>query len=98
MLIVSDITVAINRRFFEALASLKQRKDLGGVNGFCKKYGVSTGNMYTIKNQSNGAIKLDYLYFLVKDYGVSAEWLLTGDGDMFRHTSSRSEQSQSQET
>ena len=91
MFLVSDITLQINRRFFEALTLLKRKRLLGGVNGFCKKYGVSIGNMYMIKNQEQGAVKAEYLYFLVDDFDVSAEWLLTGKGDMFKQTFAKTE-------
>lgn len=96
MLIISDITQNINERFFLAIATLKRQRTIGGLGGFCKLYGISTGNMYTIRNKKQGAVKIDYLYYLVKDFGVSADWLLTGEGSPFRQNSSKTEESQSQ--
>ena len=98
MLNISPSTLQINDRFFEAIALLKRRRELGGLNGFAKKYGVVLGNLYTIKSQRQGAIKTEYLMFLVRDYGISGDWLLTGQGNMFKQKTSKSEVSPPPET
>ena len=86
---ISDTTLQINGRFFEAVDMLKRKRLLGGLNGFAKKYNVVIGNLYTIKTQRRGAIKAEYLHYLVRDFGVSATWLLMGAGNMFIQTPSR---------
>lgn len=93
---ISEVSLQINSRFFEAVDLLKRRRVLGGLNGFAKRYHVVLGNLYTIKTKRCGAVKAEYLYYLVRDFGISADWLLTGRGDMFRQTSSKTEESQSQ--
>ncbi len=98
MLNITDTALQINGRFFESLDALKKRKLLSGVSGFAKKYGVVLGNLYTIKRHKTGTVKAEYLHHLARDYGVSADWLLTGRGEMFTQSSSRSEESQTQET
>ena len=95
---ITKTSLEINERFFEAIDLLKRKRILGGLNGFAKKYHVVLGNLYTIKSQKGGAIKAEYLHYLVRDYGISAEWLLTGEGDVFKQTSSRTEQSPNRET
>lgn len=95
---ISDTTLRINERFFEAVDLLKRKRTLGGLSAFAKRYHVVLGNLYTIKTQQSGAIKAEYLHYLVRDYGISAEWLLTGEGDMFRQNSSRNEESPTRET
>lgn len=83
MLKISPDALPINRRFFETLKSLKQRGELGGVFGFAKKYKISYANLYTIKTKEQGSVKVEFLMYLVRDYNVSAQWLLTGKGNMF---------------
>ena len=86
---VSETALQINERFFEAVDMLKRRRELSGIYGFAKKYNVVIGNLYTIKSQKQGAVKAEYLTYLVRDYGISAQWLLTGEGSMFKQTPSK---------
>jgi len=95
---VTKTSLEINERFFEAVALLKQQKVLSGLYEFSTKYHVVRGNLYTIKSQKNGAVKAEYLHYLVRDYGISAEWLLTGEGNVFKQTPAKTSQSPSQET
>lgn len=86
---VSKEAIQINRRFFEAIDALKRRKELAGIYGFALRYNVVLGNLYTIKSQERGTVKAEYLMFLVRDFGISAQWLLTGEGDMFKQKTAR---------
>lgn len=86
---ISETALQINERFFEAVGVLKRKRKLGGIYGFAKKYNVVVGNLYTIKSQKQGAVKAEYLTYLVRDFDVSAQWLLTGEGCMFKQTISR---------
>lgn len=72
----------ITRRFFEALDMIKAQKRIRGLKTFTREYGENYWNVHTIKK--NGMrIKQEWLSYLVSDYDVSAEWLLTGRGGMF---------------
>lgn len=76
---------AIIRRFFEALYALKARKDIRGKQKFTNQYVINRWNMNTLeKDMSRDIFQVAWLNYLVKDYGVSAQWLLTGYGDMFQ--------------
>lgn len=81
---LSNEDVAITRRFFGALDILKEEKRIRGLQTFTKTYGLNYWNMTTIKNEPEKRfLKPGCLTYLVRDFGVSAKWLLTGDGDVF---------------
>ena len=85
---ISNESLRINERFFEALDILKRQRRLSGIYGFALKYNAVLGNLYNIKNKKHGIIKAEYLSYLVRDFGFSARWLLTGEGNMFNDSSS----------
>lgn len=82
--VIGDAELAIADRFFFALEVLAQRKVIRGLKTFTRMHGINYGNMNTIKNnRGRCALKTEYLAFLAQDYGVSCEWLLLGNGEMF---------------
>lgn len=75
---------AVIRRFFEALYALKARKDIRGKQTFTNQYNINRWNLNSLeKDMSRDIFQAAWLTYLVRDYGVSAQWLLTGRGDMF---------------
>lgn len=69
----------IVRRFFEALHLLIDRKEIRGKQTFTKRYDINRWNMNTLeKNPESDIFQPAWLTYLVRDYGVSASWLLTG--------------------
>lgn len=77
-------------RFFNALAQLKADKRIGGKTPFAEKYNINRRNLYKLeKNYEKDIFQVAWLFYLVNDYNVSAEWLLTGRGD-FYNTSCKS--------
>ncbi|GAB3973872.1 hypothetical protein GCM10028806_28640 [Spirosoma terrae] len=74
---------AINKRFFQAIDELVKRRQMRGKNTFVSRYGLNKGNFYQLRVNPDRSFELAYLTWLVKDYGVSSQWLLTGEGEMF---------------
>lgn len=72
------------RRFFQALYALKDAGRIRGKKTFTDKYGINRWNFNTLeKDLSRDIFQTAWLTYLVRDYGVSASWLLTGRGGIF---------------
>lgn len=77
---------AIIRRFFEALYYLKANRVIRGKATFTREHGIDRWNLSKLeKDPSRDIFQPAWLYYLVKDYGVSATWLLTGRGEIINH-------------
>lgn len=81
---ISADGVDITKRFFEAINELVKRGKMRGLQTFTRRYGINYWNMTTLKNApASHVLKPEWLYYIVRDYGVSPEWLLTGFGHVF---------------
>ena len=70
------------RRFFEALQVLKRERIIRGKQTFTARYGINRWNLNSLeKDTSRDIFQPAWLSYLVKDYGVSATWLRTGEGE-----------------
>ena len=77
-------TNLIVERFFKAIEYLKAAKKIRGLKTFCDLYEINRRNLQFCKlHPESGNFKLTFLAILIKDFGVSSEWLMTGNGDMF---------------
>ncbi len=80
----------ITARFFEALYALKAKGMIRGKKTFTDRYNINRWNLNALEaknpNATQNSTLLPWLVYLVRDYGVSAHWLLTGQGEMFRKT------------
>jgi hypothetical protein len=80
-----DDSQKVTERFFEALYAMKEQKIIGGKTQFARRYGINTRNFWLLEqNKSRDIFKVAWLTYLVNDYGISAKWLLTGKGNMFK--------------
>ena len=83
----------IIKRFFQTLDFLKEAKVIRGKQTFTREHGINRWNMNTLeKNLSSDIFQSAWLTYLVKDYGISAHWLLTGEGNMFINKDTKSAQ------
>lgn len=83
----SEESQKIIKRFFEAIYALKARKDIRGKKTFTDRYGINRWNFnFLEQNMERDMFQIAWLTYLVSDYGVSSQWLLTGQGDMFKKT------------
>ena len=80
----TDSQRVINR-FFEALRRLKADKKIRGKQTFTNAHGINRWNMNSLeKEPSRDIFQAAWLTYLVKDYDVSAHWLLTGMGSFYK--------------
>lgn len=76
--------VKIINRFYEALDKLIKTKVLRGVQTFTNEYNINRWNFITCrKKPESDMFQMSWLGYMIKDYGVSAQWLMTGSGSMF---------------
>lgn len=82
---ISPEGIAVTKRFFEAIDMLKAQKRIRGLLTFTKAHNINYWNINTVKAQPESSVlKPEWITYLVLDYGISAEWLLTGRGGMFK--------------
>ncbi|MCQ2976263.1 MAG: hypothetical protein MJ211_15795 [Bacteroidales bacterium] len=75
----------ITKRFFDALQKLKANGIIRGKQTFARKYNIDNRNFYKAEKDMNRNIfQTSWLLYLVRDYYVSAHWLLTGEGSFLR--------------
>lgn len=80
----SERSQEVVRRFYSALRTLIAKKRLRGVQTFTRRYGINRRNFLTEEKQPDrDMFQLEWLTALVRDWGVSPLWLLTGEGEMF---------------
>ena len=77
-------TVGVMLRFFEAVEILILHKKIRGVQTYCTLANVNRRHYYGQKKEIHrGWFQISWALPLIKEFGVSANWLLTGRGNMF---------------
>jgi len=76
--------IKIVERFFEALYDLIEKKALRGKQTFANKYGINRRHLWILEqNKSRDILQLAWIAHLIRDYNVSADWIMTGNGKMY---------------
>ena len=79
-----EINSGIKERFYIAINALIKSKALRGRQTYCRLYDIDKRNFYAQEKDLHEAkLKLYWLVPLVTVYGISAHWLLTGQGRMY---------------
>lgn len=80
----TEDSIKITNRFFTILHHLIKLKVLRGKGAFARQYGVSQPNLRKLeRNPASDIFQSAWLYYLVRDFNVNPEWLLTGKGKRF---------------
>lgn len=74
----------IIKRFYQAFDILLSTKQIRYTRNFTDKYNIVRPHfLYSKKNHDSKVFQLSWLSILIRDYGVSSQWLMTGNGEMF---------------
>lgn len=77
-------TQRIIERFYIALDAIIELKRIRGISTYCRLYEIDRRNLYAQrKDLDRGWFQTSWLVPMVREYGISAKWLLTGFGKMF---------------
>lgn len=80
----TTVSKQIMERFYSALDAIIESKKIRGVNTYCRLYEIDRRNFIAQrKDLDRGWFQVSWLQPMVREYGVSARWLLTGFGRMF---------------
>ena len=81
--VYSAATMGVMDRFFTALEICREQRILK-VNKYCDQHGINASHLYLQrKERCRGFFEIGWAIPLVRSYGVSSFWLLTGLGTMF---------------
>ena len=82
---ISPEGIAITKRFFEALDMLKAQKGIRGLLTFTKAHDINYWNINTVRSQPEASVlKPEWIVYLIRDYNISADWILLGKEPMFK--------------
>lgn len=77
-------TLAIMDRYFIAVEACHKAKLLKPLSAYFAEIGVFKNNFYIQrKDRNRGYFEVGWITPLIRDCGISAKWILTGQGTMF---------------
>lgn len=69
-------------RTFKAIYSIIVKEDMKGFKTFCEVNELSRDHLRRLEKEPRRLLPTNILTLLVKKYGISAHWLITGEGEM----------------
>ena len=79
-----DNSIKVIERFYEALDLVVASKRIRGLATFTIAHGFDRRDLYYVKkNPKSDMFQMSWMAALISDFGVSAKWLMTGQGGMF---------------
>lgn len=82
---IPKASLDINSRFFMAIDHLVSLRKIRGLGTLSKLWDVSRFALSWSRNHpEDKPIKVEYLYYIARDFDVSLEWLFFGKGEMFK--------------
>lgn len=77
-------TFAIMDRYFIAVEACVKAKLLKNLTAYCADTGIEKNHFYIQrKDRTRGYFEVGWVAPLIRDCGISANWILTGNGTMF---------------
>lgn len=73
----------ITDRFFDAVYKIISEGKVKNISTFSELLGQERKNFYSIEHYSSRATQLYMCAYLVKNFNVNGDWLLTGKGNIF---------------
>ncbi len=79
------IRTEINKRFFQAIDFVVSSKIIRGEATFCNEHNIDRRNFLKVRqNLSIQRVRIEWIYYLVTDFNISADWIFTGKGKLFK--------------
>lgn len=77
-------SIEIVERFFVALDTLKKDRKIHGISNFTEAHNINRRNFYLLrKDMSRNIFQVAWLKYLSEDYGISLQWIVFGQGEMY---------------
>ncbi len=77
-------TLEIMKRFYEAVDMLIAQKRIRGIQTYCTLTKIDRRHYYEQRKEvSRGYFQMSWMLPLIKEFGVSSDWLLLNRGGMF---------------
>lgn len=82
---INEQSQEVMARFFAYIDNMIENGVINGLSHFARLYDINRGNLNNLrKNGGRTTLQLCWLTYLVRDFYCNPEWLLTGNGEMYK--------------